>query len=305
VLASNYLTHAALSLADTPNIQVAAYALGADYHDTLLSQMNKLVIFIEALLGEPISTRVYTDTGPILEREFAQRAGLGWIGKNTCLIHPQLGSYFLLAEIFLDVQLEPDVPFRYDRCGTCTRCIDACPTSCILPDRTLDARRCISYLTIEEKGPIPHDLRTAIDNWVFGCDICQQVCPWNKRFAATTNEPAYQPNAFTTDADIQRYFELHPIKWRQSLVGSPLLRPKRVGLLRNAAIVAGNLGNPEFIPHLVERVLNDPEPLVRGHAAWALSQISGKQALKHLNQALAAEDDPFVKEEIISLIERF
>jgi epoxyqueuosine reductase len=304
VLGSNYLTEAAQSTVTSPGVQVAAYALGDDYHDTLVNQMNELVHFITSLLGETISTRVYTDTGPILERELAQRAGLGWIGKNSCLIHPRLGSYFLLAEILLDAPLEPDLPFQHDRCGSCTRCIDACPTSCILPDRTLDARRCISYLTIEEKGPIPHNLRSAVDKWIFGCDICQQVCPWNLRFARISNAPAYQPNAFTAAADLGQYFKLHPTQWRQTLKGSPLLRPKRVGLLRNAAIVAGNMGNQEFIPQLVECVNNDPEPLVRAHAAWALIKISGKPALEYLTHALTTEDDPFVKEELISLIDQ-
>jgi epoxyqueuosine reductase len=304
VLGSNYLTEAALNMATLPSIQVAAYALGEDYHQTLVNQMNKLVQFIESAFGEAISTRVYTDTGPILEREFAQRAGLGWIGKNTCLIHPRLGSYFLLAEILLDVQLVADVPFQHDRCGSCTRCINACPTSCILPDRTLDARRCISYLTIEEKGSVPHEMRSAVDKWVFGCDICQQVCPWNQRFAQTTNTPTFQPNAFTKAADLGKYFELQPDQWKETLMGSPLQRPKRAGLLRNAAIVAGNMRSQELIPQLVASLNNDPEPLVRTHAAWALTQISGKQVLEHLNHALTTEHDPFVKEEIITLIDQ-
>ncbi|RPI82769.1 MAG: tRNA epoxyqueuosine(34) reductase QueG, partial [Chloroflexi bacterium] len=163
--------------------KVAAYAWGDDYHDVLPERLDALVEYIEAEVGHPVPNRWYTDTGPILERELAQRAGLGWIGKNTLLINPQQGSYFLLAEILLGIDLEPDPPFTMDGCGSCTRCLDACPTSCILPDRTIDATRCISYLTIELKGSIPEDLRPQIGEWVFGCDVCQQVCPWNQRFA--------------------------------------------------------------------------------------------------------------------------
>ena len=159
--------------------QVASYAWGDDYHDVLPERLQAIVTFIEAQVGHSVPNRWYTDTGPILEREIAQRAGLGWIGKNTCLINPNSGSYFLLAEIFLGIELPPDDPITSDHCGTCTRCIEACPTNCILPNRTIDANRCISYLTIEEKGPIPVDLRPQMGNWVFGCDVCQQVCPWN------------------------------------------------------------------------------------------------------------------------------
>ena len=159
--------------------QVAAYAWGDDYHDVLPARMKELVQFIEEQVGHSVTNRWYTDSGPILERDLAQRAGIGWIGKNTCLIHPKHGSYFLLSEIFLDLALEPDPPLRTDHCGTCTRCIEACPTDCILPNRTLDATRCISYLTIELKDDTPAELREKIGDWVFGCDICQTVCPWN------------------------------------------------------------------------------------------------------------------------------
>ena len=164
--------------------RIAAYAWGDDYHEVIPERLKELVAFIEDRLGRSIPNRWYTDTGPIMEHDLAQRAGLGWIGKNTCLINPLQGSYFLLAVILLGIYLEPDPHFMPDHCGTCQRCLDACPTSCILPDRTIDARRCISYLTIELKGPIPIDLRAQTGNWVFGCDICQQVCPWNVHFAS-------------------------------------------------------------------------------------------------------------------------
>lgn len=171
--------------------RIASYAWGEDYHLFLPERLKAIVHFIETEVGEPVSNRWYTDTGPILERELAQEAGLGWIGKNTCLINPQHGSYFFLAEILLGLDLQPDPPFTADHCGSCTRCIDACPTKCILPNRVLDASRCISYLTIEKKGAIPPEIRPEIGNWVFGCDICQEVCPWNMRFAQPTEDPVF------------------------------------------------------------------------------------------------------------------
>src|SRR5688500_4049659 len=159
---------------------IASYAWGNDYHDVLPGRMKELVQFIEEQVGGPVKNRWYTDTGPILERDLAQRAGIGWIGRNTCLINPKQGSYLLLSEILLDLALDPDPPMVTDHCGTCTRCITACPTQCILPDRTIDARHCISYLTIELKDDIPTELRPLVGDWVFGCDICQMVCPWNR-----------------------------------------------------------------------------------------------------------------------------
>ena len=178
-----------LSQPDTKRsrVRIAAYAWGRDYHDVIPERAKALVAFIEQRANRPVLSRCYTDTGPILERDLAQRAGLGWIGKNTCLINPTLGSYFLLAEILLDLDLQPDAVFETDHCGSCTRCIQACPTDCILPDRSIDARRCISYLTIELKEAIPLELRPRMGDWIFGCDICQMVCPWN-RFAPSCGE---------------------------------------------------------------------------------------------------------------------
>jgi epoxyqueuosine reductase len=277
--------------------RVASYAQGDDYHDVLIDRLKQVVIFIETQVGRPVPHHMYTDTGPLLEREFAQRSGLGWIGKNTCLIHSSRGSYLLLAELLLGIQLEPDAPFESDRCGTCSRCIDACPTSCILPDRTIDARLCISYLTIEHKGVIPHELREKIGDWLFGCDICQQVCPWN-RFTKPTKDPAFQPRSFLKPTYLERFLNLTPDSWKESLRGSPLLRPRRRGLLRNAAIVAGNNRDQAVIPHLTELILHDPESLVRGHAAWALGQIGSESALTALRNAKETEKEPSVIAEI-------
>jgi len=298
VVAVNYLPQPSQPSIGQIGARVAAYALGDDYHDVLLERLEHLAAFVELQVNQSVPNRIYIDTGPILERELAQRAGLGWIGKNTCLINPQIGSYFILGELLLGIDLEPDTPFRSDRCGSCTRCIDACPTGCILPDRTLDARRCISYLTIEEKGNIPANLRSSIGGWLFGCDICQQVCPWNMRFAAPTSDPSFQPRSFLVQPDVNLFLSLAPGSWTQSLRNSPLLRPKRRGLVRNASIVAGNTGDPTTVPSLVRNLLCDSEPLVRAYAAWALGQIGGEQALKTLEQAKGMEIEQIVMDEI-------
>jgi epoxyqueuosine reductase len=256
---------------ESPRGRVAAYAWGTDYHLVLLERLRALVAFVETHVGHPIPNRWYTDTGPILERDLAQRAGLGWIGKNTCLINPRLGSYFLLAEILLGIDLEPDPPFEADRCGTCRRCLEACPTHCILPDHTLDARRCISYLTIELKGEIPLDLRESMGQWVFGCDICQMICPWN-RFAAPAGDPAFAPRPGVACPDLIQDIRLTPQAFNEKFKNSPIKRAKRRGYLRNVAVTLGNAGDSAAIPAL-ERTLKDDESLVREHAVWALQQI--------------------------------
>jgi epoxyqueuosine reductase len=252
--------------------RVASYALGEDYHLVLPPRLQSLIQFIETQVGHPIPNRYYTDTGPLLERDLAQRAGLGWIGKNTCLIHPQKGSYFLLAEILLGLELEPDAPFPTDHCGTCTRCIDACPTNAILPNRSLDARRCISYLTIENKGDIPADLRPLIGDWIFGCDICQTVCPWNK-FSAPAGDASFQPSAGAAPTDLIATLALTPQSFNRQFKRSPIQRAKRRGLLRNASVALGNIGDARALPAL-ENALNDSEPLIREHAKWAMEQIT-------------------------------
>ena len=281
-----------------PTGRVAAYAWGDDYHDVLLSRMKSLTSFIESNIGAPLQSRCYTDTGAILERDLAQRAGLGWIGKNTCLIHPQRGSFFLLAEILLSVELAADPPFSSDHCGSCRRCLDACPTGAILPDRTLDARRCIAYLTIELKGSIPLELRPLTGNWVFGCDICQQVCPWNQRFASQAGGAVLLPRPGVSQPNLLQELGLSQAEFSQKFKGSPIKRAKRRGYLRNVAVALGNLGLPEAVPLLDQALQADPEPLVRGHAAWALGHIGGQQALSALQKAAPAEQDAYVLGEI-------
>ncbi len=250
-------------------MRIASYARAEDYHNILPARMEALVRFIAEQVERPIKNRWYTDTGPILERDLAQRAGIGWIGKNTCLINPKQGSYFFISEIFLDLELEPDPPFVTDHCGTCARCITACPTDCILPNRTIDATRCISYLTIELKDDIPIELRERIGNWVFGCDICQMVCPWN-RFAPegdsafSDNEPLPPPTGELT---------LTPEAFNQRFKRTPVSRAKRRGYLRNVAVALGNTGDMRALP-VLQNALNDGEPMVREHARWAIEQIS-------------------------------
>ena len=248
--------------------EVASYAWGEDYHDVLPGRMKELVQYIEEQVGRPVKNRWYTDTGPILERDLAQRAGIGWIGKNTCLINPRRGSYFLLSEILLDLELEPDPPLTTDHCGTCRRCIEACPTDCILPDRTIDARRCISYLTIELKEDIPVELREKIGDWVFGCDICQAVCPWN-RFAEE-GDPAFE--AKTPAPLLTEELTLTPGAFNQRFKVSPVKRAKRRGYLRNVTVALGNTGDMHVLP-VLQNALNDEEPLVREHADWAIKQV--------------------------------
>lgn len=284
-----------------PHGRVAAYAWGDDYHAVLKPRIKALVDFIETQVGQTVTNRWYTDTGPILERELAQRAGLGWIGKNTMLINPRRGSYFLLAEILLGIELEFDAPVSVDHCGTCMRCIEACPTNCILPDRTLDASRCISYLTIELKGPIPVDLRPQLGEWVFGCDICQQVCPWNEQFAAEEGDAAFAPRPDVRAVDLQTDLALSSEQFNRKFKGSPLKRTKRRGYLRNLAVALGNARQPASAPALAQ-ALQDDEAHVRGHAAWALGQVRGPGARQALVMALEWEQDAGVREEIAAAL---
>jgi epoxyqueuosine reductase len=254
--------------------QIASYALGDDYHDIIPPRLKLIVEFIEERLGYSIPNRYYTDSGPVLERDLAQRAGLGWIGKNTLLINPKVGSTFFLAEILLGIELEPDDLLITDHCGTCTRCIEACPTHCILPNRTIDARRCISYLTIELKEDIPAELRPLMKDWIFGCDACQQVCPWN-RFSSPA-DPAFEPKiplpVLTDD------LLLTSVEFNQRFKKSPIKRTKRRGYLRNTAVAIGNNGNENDIP-ILEQAMHaaHDEPMIKEHAKWALDKIKNKK----------------------------
>ncbi len=252
--------------------RIAAYAWGEDYHEVLPKRLQQIIEHIQHMVGHEVPNRCYTDTGPILERDLAQRAGLGWIGKNTCLINPRRGSYFLLAEILLDLELEPDPPFTADHCGSCTRCIDACPTHCILPDRTIDSGRCISYLTIELRDEIPPALRPSLGNWIFGCDVCQMVCPWN-RFALPEGDPGLRARKGTPLPVLEQEMSLSETDFSQKFVGSPIKRARRRGYLRNVAVALGNAGRTTAL-RVLQQAETDRDELVRRHASWAVQRLA-------------------------------
>ncbi|HLF25297.1 MAG TPA: tRNA epoxyqueuosine(34) reductase QueG [Anaerolineae bacterium] len=277
---------------------IARYAWGLDYHEVMTPRLRDLLAFIRAEAGRDLQSRLYVDTGPILERDFAEQAGLGFVGKNTCLIHPRTGSWLFLGEIILDLELDCDRPITNVGCGTCTRCLTACPTDAFTAPYVLDARRCISYLTIELKGSLPRELRRPMGNRVFGCDECQDVCPWPRRFARPAREPAFYPIDLDRAApQLLDLIQLTNPQFNQRFKGAPILRARRRGLLRNVAVALGNWGDEAAVPAL-SLALNDAEPLVRGHAAWALGQIEIRAARHALETRRPVEADTTVREEI-------
>ena len=259
-----------------PSGPVARYARGDDYHELLRAKLREVHAWLERELGRPVNVRPYVDSGPVLERDLAQRAGLGWFGKNTMLINPDRGSFLFLASLFVDVELQVDAPFEADRCGTCTRCLEACPTQAFTSARVLDASRCISYLTIELRGSIPEEFREAMGAMLYGCDVCQDVCPWNVSFASDLTEPAFAAREGLDSRDARalarEFLAISQAEVSARFKGSAMKRAKRRGLARNAAVVLGNVGTVEDVP-LLETALQHDEPLVREHAAWALASI--------------------------------
>jgi epoxyqueuosine reductase len=263
-----------------PSGPVARYARGDDYHDVMLERLQSVHRWLDDEIGRPITGKAYVDTGPLLERDLARRAGLGWFGKSTNLINPSLGSFFFLGALLVELALAPDAPFEADRCGTCTRCLEACPTDAFVEPRVLDATRCISYLTIELKGAIPEPLRAPIGDHLYGCDVCQDVCPWNVRFAtALPDESPYSArealggkDARTLAVDI---LDMSREEFTAAFKGSPMKRARLRGLKRNAAVVLGNVGTTEDLSVLA-RAVEDPEPLVREHAEWALDRVRAR-----------------------------
>lgn len=277
--------------------QISRYAWGDDYHDILLPKLRVLQSWLEARVGRAEIGRSYVDTGPVLERPIGVMAGLGFQGKNTLLIHPRQGSWFFLGEILVDAELSYDAPQPIGGCGGCTRCLHACPTQAFVGPHVLDARRCISYLTIELKGPIPRELRPLMGNHIYGCDVCQEVCPWNQRWGQLTREPAFAPRPGIVAPELLDLIALTDEEFRARFKNSPIKRTKRRGLLRNVAIALGNWGDPQAIGGLTG-ALNDHEPLIRGHAAWALGRIGGSEAIQALIERRAIEADSWVGEEI-------
>ena len=276
---------------------ISNYAWGLDYHDLMLERLGELTAFIVAQAGREVACRAYVDTGPLLERAYAVEAGLGFAGKNTCLIQPRMGSWLFLGVILLDVALEPAAEKVSASCGNCRRCLDACPTDALVAPYLLDARRCISYLTIELKGAIPRELRPLLGNRIFGCDVCQAVCPW-QRFARPTRESAFRlTDPARAAPPLVELMGLSEDEFRRRYAGTPILRTGRGRLLRNVAVALGNWGDERAIPALV-RAISDAEPLVRGHSAWALGRIGGRAARKALEEAWQDEVAPDVRCEI-------
>jgi epoxyqueuosine reductase len=288
---------------DPAHGQISRYAWGNDYHTVLEPKLRALQTWLEERVGRAQIGRSYVDTGPVLERPAGAAAGLGFQGKNTLLIHPRQGSWFFLGEIVVDVPLVYDPPLRSGGCGSCTRCQTACPTQAFVGPYVLDARRCISYLTIELKGPIPRELRPLMGNHIYGCDVCQEVCPWNVKFGQFASSDRFRVRDDRIAPVLLELIALDDEGFRERFRGSPIKRTKRRGLLRNVAVALGNWGDPRTVPAL-GRALGDHEPLIRGHAAWALGRIGGDAAITALQERRIVEDDPWVREEIdLALVE--
>ena len=283
-----------------PRGRVARYAWGRDYHKRIRRRLRRLARAIVTACPE---TRwlAYADTGPMLDRAWAERSGVGWIGKNTNVISKDSGSYSFLGEILTDLAIEPDPPAR-NHCGTCARCIAACPTGAIVGPYRLDARRCISYLTIENKGAIPLELREAIGSRIFGCDDCQEVCPWN-RFAVPTQDPEFMERPDQATPELIPLLALDEEGFRARYQGTAIVRAGRAGFARNVAVALGNLRDPASVAPLARALVEDPEPLVRGHAAWALGRIAGDQAGRALRDAASRESSTEVLTEIHAALE--
>lgn len=277
--------------------RIARYAWGRDYHKTLKRRMRALADSIGEATGIEIDTRQLVDTARVFDRAVAARSGVGWFGKNSMIIVPGHGSWVMLGEIYLDIAIEADEPLTQN-CGRCRICIDNCPTGAIVEPYRIDAPRCISYLTIEERGPIPHHLRPFMGEWVFGCDICQDVCPYTGAAQKTFDEdftPATVDNAFPS---LEFLATMTEAEFRGTYSGTAVTRAKRAGMARNAAIALGNSGDPRAEPILRKMLTTHDEPLARGHAAWGLRRLAGDDARAPLKTALATEHDDLVRAEM-------
>ena len=295
---------------------MARYAWVRDYHRVMKRRMRELARVLERELDTEVAARWYVDDGPMLDRAAANRAGIGWFGKNTNILTPQMGSWVFLGQLITDLELESDAPLLKS-CGTCVRCMDDCPTGAIVAPYVLDNARCISYLTIENRGPIPRDLRPLMGDWVFGCDICQDVCPVNRKAQGAElpipfPEDAGQRGRVSSTApgkglaflDLVKLLGMSEDEFVAQFAGTSIMRAKRVGMQRNACVALGNLGESAAIPAL-SRALVHGEPLVRRHAAWALGRIGGHDAGEALSQAALTEADHEVLEEIAAAREDY
>ena len=280
---------------DVPRGSVARYAWGDDYHGVIKERLRRFADGLPDLAGRPVSTRVFVDDGPMNDRAAAERAGIGWFGKNTNILTLSHGSWVFLSQVITDLDLVPDAPLK-KTCGSCVRCIDDCPTGAIIAPYVLDNRRCISFLTIELRGAIPREMRPLVGDWVFGCDICQEVCPVNRK-AAVSQDPAFKKRHDFDAPELLPLLEMDEEGFRGRFRDSPIKRAKLVGMQRNVCVALGNIGDPAAVPALV-RALAHREPLVRRHAAWALGRIGGADARRAMREVLDLEQDDDVRQEI-------
>lgn len=279
---------------ELPRGRISRYAWGGDYHDVLKRRMKALHAAIEAHVGRPVEARFLVDTARIVDRAAAARAGLGWYGKHSCLIVPGHGSWVMLGNMLLDVELEPDAPIDKN-CGRCTICLDRCPTGAIVAPYTIDSPRCISYQTIEQRGSIPVELRPELGAWVFGCDVCQDVCPYTGAAAVNQDPDFTSPAVERSFPRLDWLLTISESEFRAVYRGSAVLRAKRRGLARNAAVALGNIGSEADVPVLLTTLREHEEPLVRGHAAWAAGRLGGQAAKQALEDALARDPDGDVR----------
>ncbi|MEB2313641.1 MAG: tRNA epoxyqueuosine(34) reductase QueG [Sorangiineae bacterium] len=276
---------------------IASYARGEDYHLVVKEKLHRLAERCSEIAGRPVRSRACTDSAPLLEGEAAARAGIGFVGKNTLVITPGSGSFFLLGELLVDLEITPGEPVR-PGCGSCRACLDACPTGALLDGQLIDARRCISYLTIELTGAIPRELRPLIGTHVYGCDICQVVCPYNSKESAGARAPEFEPRPALDPPELVALLELGAAGYRKLVKRTALRRSNRYTLARNAAVALGNTGAPGAVAPLARALANHPSALVRGHAAWALGRLGGAEARAALEAGLERERDAEVREEL-------
>lgn len=301
-LALNYYHPYRLPYGDPTRGAISRYASGDDYHDVILDRLKRLYEFVGTISPAGVRGRYYVDTGPVLDKAWASRAGIGWIGKHTnAIAKRRLGSWFFVAEMILNLDLEPDAPAT-DHCGTCTRCIEACPTNAIVAPYLLDSRRCISYLTIELRGDIPDEFREPMGNLIYGCDICQDVCPWNRKVDHSSVDE-FAPRALNRSPKLTELAAFGEEDFRREFRGSPVKRAKWRGLMRNVAVAMGNSGDKATVPALA-RLLQVDDPMVRRHAAWGLAQVASREARQHLRAQSRVEADEPTRVEIRRQLER-